>query len=109
MHGGRCSLDNPGWRVVSNALCAVMCRLQTADYLPQVEIVREARHWLQDRLDRWELLEGADDAGLLLTELVTNAVIHTHTPVHVVAAVAEGVLEVGVGDHDAHAIGPRLQ
>jgi anti-sigma regulatory factor (Ser/Thr protein kinase) len=85
-----------------------MCRLQTADYGPDPSAVRQARRWLVQRLDRWQISELADDAALLLTELVTNAIVHIDSQVHVVAAVADGVLEVGVTDHDAQSHLPRL-
>jgi anti-sigma regulatory factor (Ser/Thr protein kinase) len=79
-----------------------MCRVRTVDYLPAAEHVPQARHWLQGLLRRWELEGLIPDASLLITELVTNAVVHAQTPVHVTAAVADGVLEIGVADHDSH-------
>lgn len=84
-----------------------MCRVRTVDYQPAPEHVREARHWLERLLRRWELQAQIPDAALLATELVTNAIVHAQSPVHVTAAVADGVLEVAVGDHDRHA--PRVR
>ena len=84
-----------------------MCRVRTVDYDPAPEHVREVRYWLQRLLHRWELPALIPDASLLITELVTNAIVHAQTPVHITAAVAEGVLEVGVADHDPHA--PRVR
>jgi anti-sigma regulatory factor (Ser/Thr protein kinase) len=79
-----------------------MCRLQQADYPPSPQVVGEARRWLVRLLSRWDLAELSDDAALLLTELVTNAVVHAHSQVHVAATVADGILEVGVTDHAPH-------
>jgi anti-sigma regulatory factor (Ser/Thr protein kinase) len=76
-----------------------VCRVQTVDFAPATDHVPEARHWLQDRLRRWELLSLQQDASLLVTELVTNSVLHAQSAFHVVATVADGVLEVGVTDH----------
>ncbi len=75
-----------------------MCRLQQADYPPNPRAVGEARLWLARLLARWEITEVTDAAGLLVTEFVTNAVVHAQSHVRVLAAVADGVLEVGVAD-----------
>jgi anti-sigma regulatory factor (Ser/Thr protein kinase) len=77
-----------------------MCRVRTVDYSPSAEHVREARHWLVRLLRRWELHPLIPDGSLLITELITNAINHAQSPVHVTAAVADGILELGVGDHD---------
>lgn len=39
-----------------------------------------ARHQLADVLDGWELAELADVAALVLSELMTNAVLHARVP-----------------------------
>jgi anti-sigma regulatory factor (Ser/Thr protein kinase) len=67
-----------------------MCRVRTADYLPAPEHVREARHWLERLLRCWELQALIPDASLLTTELVTNAIVHAQSSVHVTVAVADG-------------------
>jgi len=79
-----------------------MCRLQQAEYPPNPRVVREARLWLRGLLDRWDLTDVTEASGLLLTELVTNAVVHAQSQVHVVASVADGMLEVGVADQAPH-------
>lgn len=79
-----------------------MCRVHTVHYPPEAENVPHARHWLQRLLRRWELDGLIPDASLLITELVTNTIVHTHSPLDVVSAVADGVLEIGVTDHDTH-------
>lgn len=80
-----------------------MCRMQAVDYSPVPASVPRARQWVRDRLGAWELDQLVPDATLLVSELVTNAIVHAHGQVHVTAAVAEGMLEVAVADHE-----PRL-
>jgi anti-sigma regulatory factor (Ser/Thr protein kinase) len=77
-----------------------VCRVEAVEYTPSTDHVPEARHWLQERLRRWELDSLLPDASLLVTELVTNAVVHAQSSFHVVATVADGVLEVGVSDQN---------
>ena len=51
------------------------------------------RTWNMDHLS-----DLADTAVLLMNELVTNAVMHAQTPIHLVLAAAQGTLEIGVTD-----------
>src|SRR3954454_12052141 len=44
---------------------------------PDPESVTEARHFALSRLSEWELPELADDVGLVVSELVTNALRHS--------------------------------
>jgi anti-sigma regulatory factor (Ser/Thr protein kinase) len=46
--------------------------------------------------------EAIDVASLLVTELATNAVVHTHGPFEVRVAVGALSIRVGVHDHDPH-------
>jgi anti-sigma regulatory factor (Ser/Thr protein kinase) len=41
-----------------------------------------------------------DDAALLVSEVVTNAVVHARSDIDVTLAVADGSLEVGVADRE---------
>lgn len=77
-----------------------MCRVQAVEYDPIPESVPQARQWLRGRLRAWELDQLVPDAALLVTELVTNAIVYAHSQVHVTAAVADGMLEVAVSDHE---------
>ena len=77
-----------------------MCRVQAVDYAPSADHVPEVRHWVEALLLRWELKSLRPEASLLVTELATNAVVHAQSAFHVVATVADGILEVGVSDHD---------
>jgi anti-sigma regulatory factor (Ser/Thr protein kinase) len=49
-------------------------------------------------LNRWEL--PGDEAALVVSELVTNAVLHARTHLEVALSVAAGTVEVAVRDHD---------
>lgn len=51
----------------------------------------------------------ADDAELLVTELVTNAVIHARTPVHVDADRVEGRLEFAIADASSRPVELRVR
>jgi hypothetical protein len=48
--------------------------------LPEPESVTEARHFTLSRLDGWGGGAMADDVGLVVSELVTNALRHSGTP-----------------------------
>ena len=79
-----------------------MCRHATTELPARVSSAASARRWIAEVLSRWELEDLIDTAALLTSELVTNAVIHANTRPSVSAAVAEGVLEIGVRDNGLH-------
>src|ERR1035438_8480186 len=75
----------------------------SAAYQPEPAAVAAARRFVRETLQSWLLAEQApegsglvDDAVLLTSELVTNAVVHAGTPVHVTCKLADGGLEVMV-------------
>jgi anti-sigma regulatory factor (Ser/Thr protein kinase) len=62
--------------------------------------VADARHFLQRTLHDWDIdEEAAHTAALCLSELVTNAVIHTHGGCLVRMVLEKGVLTATVRDH----------
>lgn len=62
-----------------------------------------ARRFLRTRLDDWGIDDDSvDSAVLCLSELVTNAVIHTGAPAEVRAVLDGGVLTVAVRDRGNH-------
>ncbi len=66
---------------------------------PEAAAVSEARRFLRGTLHDWEVdEETADTAVLCLSELVTNAVIHSHAGCSVRVQLDEGVLTVTVRD-----------
>src|ERR1022692_963345 len=77
----------------------------SAAYQPEPAAVAAARRFVRETLQSWLPAEQApagsglvDDAVLLTSELVTNAVVHAGTPVHVTCKLADGGLEVMVRD-----------
>jgi anti-sigma regulatory factor (Ser/Thr protein kinase) len=77
----------------------------TAVYQPEPTAAAAARRFVRNTLQTW-LIGGApiaahelvDDAVLLTSELVTNAVVHAGTPVEVTCKLADGGVEVVVSD-----------
>jgi PAS domain S-box-containing protein len=61
---------------------------------------REARAFVRALLEETGHLEWVDASDLAVSEVVTNAVLHAHTPVEVTARVDEDGLRVEVRDHN---------
>ena len=78
--------------------------LASAAYQPEPKAAAAARRFVRDTLQTWAVTGAADwpglvdDAVLLTSELVTNAVVHAGTPVQVTCRLAEGAGEVVVSD-----------
>ncbi|MGB8020248.1 MAG: ATP-binding protein [Candidatus Nanopelagicales bacterium] len=69
---------------------------------------REARHAIAEYLETVDLQRLTDDAELLTSELVTNAVRHASGPIDVLAYVHAGYLRIEVADADTeHSPSPR--
>ena len=75
-----------------------MCRVVSQELAPDVSSVSQARKAVRVALDRWELSPLTPDAELLVSELVTNAIVHARSDTALTMAVADGTLEVGVTD-----------
>jgi anti-sigma regulatory factor (Ser/Thr protein kinase) len=69
--------------------------------------VRAARHFALHTLDHWDLGERRDDTALVVTELVTNAVLHSHSDFTLTLSLTGGSLRVAVGDSGCQL--PRLR
>jgi anti-sigma regulatory factor (Ser/Thr protein kinase) len=77
----------------------------SAAYQPEPTAAAAARRFVRETLQAW-VVTGADadghglvdDAVLLTSELVTNAVVHAGTPVQVTCRLADGEVEVVVSD-----------
>lgn len=69
---------------------------------PAAHSVRQARQFVRATLDAWNLSMLAGDAELLVSELVTNAVVHAGTDITVRMEMRQhsgtSVLHVGVHD-----------
>ena len=79
----------------------------TAAYQPEPAAAAAARRFVRDTLRTWQVAgqsagqdELIDDAVLLTSELVTNAVVHAGTPVQVTCRLADGAVEVVVTQAD---------
>jgi anti-sigma regulatory factor (Ser/Thr protein kinase) len=77
----------------------------SAAYQPEPTAAAAARRFVRDTLQAWVVTGAAadghglvDDAVLLTSELVTNAVVHAGTPVQVTCRLAAGAVEVVVRD-----------
>lgn len=75
-----------------------MCRVIDRELRRAPSAAAQARALVADALTRWRLEPLVADAQLLVSELVTNAVLHARGDVTVSLAVAEGTAEVGVTD-----------
>ena len=79
-------------------------RVASAVYQPEPKAAAAARRFVRDTLEAWVVTGAADghglvdDAVLLTSELVTNAVVHAGTPVQVTCRLADGAVEVVVSD-----------
>ncbi|WP_380170344.1 SpoIIE family protein phosphatase [Kineococcus sp. DHX-1] len=71
--------------------------------------VGAARDWLRTTLHAWELTGTADEAELVVSELVTNALLHTGSPTALTLRheVADRLLCVGVEDGSTQHPQPR--
>jgi anti-sigma regulatory factor (Ser/Thr protein kinase) len=83
-----------------------MCRVRSRVFPPDAASVPAARRWVSGLLAHWELAAPVNDVMLLTSELVTNGVVHARSLIIVTVAVADGLLEIGVGDHDRRS--PRI-
>jgi anti-sigma regulatory factor (Ser/Thr protein kinase) len=79
-----------------------VCRVANTNLDDEASSVALARHLVADLLDRWELSALRDVATLLTSELVTNALVHAGSGLGLVVTVADGHLEIAVGDHHHH-------
>jgi two-component sensor histidine kinase len=69
---------------------------------------RLARRFIADTLAPWADLELVDAAELLVSELVTNAVVHAHSPTRVVIVTGIRRADIRIEVHDAARDQPRI-
>jgi hypothetical protein len=77
-----------------------VCRHEQLSLPARPESASAARRFVQSRAERWGLDEVAYEAGLLVTELVTNSLLHARTPAVLTLSVVHGVVEAAVVDGD---------
>lgn len=68
---------------------------------PEPSSVGKARQFVERAVGEWAVGVDLDDAKLLVSELVTNALIHTGTLVHLQVELRDDVLRVSVDDEGA--------
>ncbi|MCW2726298.1 MAG: hypothetical protein JWN35_3219 [Frankiales bacterium] len=78
-----------------------MCRQASAVLPASPSTPRDARRFVGELCDRWGLGAVRDDLQLVLSELVTNAMLHARTPVTVTMCVTSRAVEIDVRDGDA--------
>lgn len=69
---------------------------------------REARRFADEALSPWITDDALDTVRLLLSELVTNAVVHARSAPDVAVFVSGGTLRVEVGDDDPTIPAPKV-
>jgi anti-sigma regulatory factor (Ser/Thr protein kinase) len=74
---------------------------------PTAEAPRAVRAWIRGLLHDERLAPLEHTACLLVTELVTNAVLHARTPLTVAVEIRSGGLRMSVADMSPH--GPTLR
>lgn len=66
---------------------------------PQLQSAETARRFVHDRCQDWGCPEMEDAATLIVSELVTNAIVHAATPAELRAQWSNGVLRIEVLDN----------
>ncbi len=83
-----------------SAARAPLGRRAELDLTPHRGAPKEAREFLAACCRDWQAGRYLDVGGLVLSELVTNAVRHANTEFSVLVCLADGVLTLGVRDRD---------
>src|SRR3954467_7257800 len=76
---------------------------ECADFECDLSAVAQARAFVRRTLLAWEMPQFVDDATVLASELVTNAVLHARTPMRLIVSYDDGGPRVPVADEN-----PRL-
>ena len=85
-----------GWRVASAYAAAVISAVGT--FPPAPASVRAARCFVGSVLAEWGLRAAYDAAEMLVSEVVTNAVLHARTPFTVTVTRSADAVRVSVND-----------
>jgi anti-sigma regulatory factor (Ser/Thr protein kinase) len=65
---------------------------------PEMHSPRAARHFVAETLARWGRYDLVDDTTLVVTELVTNAVIHARSDVTIAMSAKGGTVRIAIRD-----------
>lgn len=74
---------------------------------PHPSSVGRARRWLSRQLEEWDLEDLDYDVSVVLSELVTNAVLHAKTQIELTITYREGALRLEVCDASTVMPAPR--
>jgi anti-sigma regulatory factor (Ser/Thr protein kinase) len=85
-----------------------MCRVASLQVELAPTAARTARAWASEQLHNWELDQLNEPATLVISELVTNAVVHAHSAPLVSLAVAQDHLEIGCSDDEVEGASDTL-
>ena len=80
----------------------------TARFHAEATSAGAARRLVTTTLGGWRCKELADEAALLTSELVTNAVLHAHSEVDLRLSKTGSGIRIEVADRDPHPVAPRL-
>ncbi|GAC1439513.1 MAG: hypothetical protein NVSMB55_01210 [Mycobacteriales bacterium] len=75
-----------------------MCHHASFQVLPEPAWVPTARDFCRRTLSDWELPGLVDEAQVVVSELVTNGVLHARSPLELTLSVASNHLEIAVSD-----------
>ena len=89
----RASRGEPGGAATVRVLPVASTRLP-----PHPASSRAARAFVAEHLRTWDLDDAIDDATLLVSELVTNAILHARSPVDLVVRKVRSAVRVEVYD-----------
>jgi hypothetical protein len=88
--------------LTATAEISASCRID-----PEPRRVSQVREWARKTLPGWGLTEHADIVELIVSELVTNAIVHGTGPVEICLSRSRAHLQVEVRDHGAAQPGLR--
>jgi anti-sigma regulatory factor (Ser/Thr protein kinase) len=77
-----------------------VCRHTTQTLPSEPRTAGAARDLVRERFAQWDLVPLVDDVLLVVSELVTNAVLHARPPVTLSLACESGTVELAVADGD---------
>jgi anti-sigma regulatory factor (Ser/Thr protein kinase) len=78
----------------------------TASFAPEPDSASAARHWALDALKSWDPRACSADVQLVISELVTNAVVYGAGTIRVNLGITDGAVHIAVTDHGAQAVVP---
>ncbi len=87
----------------------MVCRYEQTTLPPEPSAAGRARAWVADRLGAWDVAGDVDDLRLVVSELVSNAVLYAKTTIDVVLSIGEGVVELTVCDRSPGTARPQAK